>query len=289
MDHFQLFFADAAGGAAIVEANAVIRKQGDDHVVTNFRQSETDPDKISCWRYLTARKLLAECSGDRLGCIRDILAATSQEGDYPTQYSNIYDLNARRVYVYYFRNFKAEVVIDLEEELERQPGVIDLPTLFPHNSAAQAYNASLTRLEKEYVHDAPHFVVRYPGVYVADEPLDDSQVFLSKSRVGQVPVLTVSVTPAEAGRPLSLVGGQVYAPRLRKLGRQVTIISNRPARLIDGSEAYETRIEWRWQGKTRINSLVLSTFRENKLINVALHHTGELDYLIHIPYSLRFE
>ena len=73
MDHFQLFFADAAGGAAIVEANAVIRKQGDDHVVTNFRQSEINPDKISCWRYLTARKLLAECSGDRLGCINHTL------------------------------------------------------------------------------------------------------------------------------------------------------------------------------------------------------------------------
>jgi len=289
MDHFQLFFGDATGDAAIVEANAVVRKQGDDQVVTNFRQSETDPGKISCRRYLTARKLLSECGEDRRQCIRNILDATSQEGDYPTQYSNIYDLNARRVYVYYFRNFKDEVVIDLEEELERHPGMIDLPTLFPHNSAAQAYIAALTSLKKEYVHDAPHFVVRYPGVYVADEPLDDSQVFLSKSRVGQVPVLTVSVTPAEAGRPLSLVGGQVYAPRLRALGEKISILSNRPVNLVDGSEAYETRIAWRWQGKIRINSLVLSTFRENKLINVALHHTGELDYLIHIPYSLRFE
>ena len=144
-------------------------------------------------------------------------------------------------------------------------------------------------MKKEYVHDAPRFVVRYPGVYVVDKPLDDSQVFLVQVPVGQVPVLTVSVTPAEADMSLSRVGGQVYAPRLRKLGRRVTILSNRPTSLIDGSEAYETRIAWRWQGKTKINSLVLSTIRENKLINVALHHTGELDYLIHIPYSLRFE
>jgi hypothetical protein len=289
MDHFQLFFADASGDAAIVEANAVVRKQGDDQVVTNFRQSETDPDKISCWRYLTARKLLSECQEDRRQCIRNILDATSQGGDYPTQYSNIYDLNARRIYVYYFHNFQEEVVIDLEEELERHPGMMDLPTLFSHNSAAQAYNASLTSLKKEYVHDAPYFVVRYPGVYVADEPLDDSQVFLSKSRVGQVPVLTVSVTPAEAGRPLSLVGGQVYAPRLRAIGEKISILSNRSVNLVDGSEAYETRIAWRWQGTIKINSLVLSAIRDNQLVNVALHHTGELDYLIHIPYSLRFE
>jgi len=97
------------------------------------------------------------------------------------------------------------------------------------------------------------------------------------------------VTPAEAGMPLSRVAGEVYAPMLRKFGRQVKIVSSRPARLADGSEVYETRIAWRWEGKTKINSLVLSTFREGRLVNVGLHHTGELEYLRHIPYSLRFD
>ena len=128
-----------------------------------------------------------------------------------------------------------------------------------------------------------------PGCMSTMNPLDDSQVFLSKCRYGQVPVLTVSVTPAEADMPLSMVGGEFYAPRLREVGRKVTILSNRPTRLVDGSEAYETRIAWRWQGKTKLNSLVLSAIRENKLVNVALHHTGELDYLKHIPYSLSFK
>ena len=289
MDHFQLFFADATGDAAIVEANAVVRKQGDDQVVTNFRQSETDPDKISCWRYLTARKLLGECREDRLHCIRNILHATSQEGDYPTQYSNIYDLNARRVYVYYFQNFQEEVVIDLEKELENKIGIIDLPTLFSTNPKAQAFSARYTDLKNEYVHETPRFVVRYPGVYVDDDPLDDSQVFLSKCRYGQVPVLTVSVTPADANMPLFMVGGEFYAPRLRQFGKRVRVLSNRPVKLVDGTEAYETRIAWRWQGKTKLNSLVLSAIREDNLVNVALHHTGELEYLKHIPYSLRFK
>ena len=289
MDHFQLFFADATGDAAIVEANAVIRKQGADQIVTNFRQSETDPVKTSCWRYLTARKMLTECQEGRLHGIRDILEATSQEGDYPTLYSNIYDLNARRVHVYYFHNFEDEVVIDLEMELENKRGVIDLPTLFSTNLEAQAFSARYTRLKKEYVHEAPRFVVRYPEVYDVAKPLEDSQVFLALCRYGQVPVLTVSVTPAEADMTLSRVGGEFYAPRLRQFGKRVRVLSNRPVNLVDGSEAYETRIAWRWEGKTKINSLVLSTIRGNKLINVALHHTGELDYLIHIPYSLRFE
>jgi hypothetical protein len=289
MDQFQLFIADATGDAAIVEADAVIRKQGDHQIVTNFRQSETDPDKIACWRYLTAEKLLADCRGDKQRCVKDILEATHQEGESPTLYSNVYDLNARRVYVYLFHDFQEEVVIDLEKELARRPGVFDLPTLFPPNDAAQAFGARYTNLKKEYVHDAPRFVVRYPLVYVEDDPLDDSQVFRAKSRYGQVPVLTISVTPADDSMPLARAGGEFYAPRLREVGKQVMILSNRPTRLADGSEAYETRIAWRWEGRTKINSLVLSVIRDNKLINVALHHTGELAYLQHIPYSLRFD
>ena len=43
-----------------------------------------------------------------------------QEGGFPTLYSNIYDLKARRVYVCHFHNFLDEVVIDvIVEEVTR--------------------------------------------------------------------------------------------------------------------------------------------------------------------------
>ena len=290
MNHFQLFIADASGDAAIVEAEAVIRKQGAYQVVTNFRQSETNPAAISCPRYLTARDMLEKCREDRMDCVRKILDATHQEEKALTLYSNIYDLNARRVYVYHFHNFQDEVVIDLEAALAGKTGVIDLPTLFPPNSAAQTFMDRCTRLEKTYVHEeAPRFVVRYPELYEAGPPLDASQVLLAACRYGQVPTLTVDVTSAGTEIPLSRVGGEVYAPRLRQFGRQVRIVSNRPAKLADGSAVYETRIAWIYENRIRLNTLVLSAVRENKLINVALHHTGELDYLQHIPYSLQFK
>jgi len=288
MTYFQLFIADATGDSAIIEANAVIRKQGDYQVVTNFRQSETDPSEASCPRYRIARDLLADCGEDKMHCVKSILAATHQEGRFCTLYSNIYDLNARRVYVYHFHNFQNEVVIDLEKELERKSGIIDLPDLFPPNFAAQSFINRYTSLKKKYIHDDPHFVVRYPEVYEAGEPLDSSQVFLARCRYGRVPVLTVSVSPAGTDIPLSRVGNAFYAPRLRKFGNQVKILSNSSTKLQDGSEAYETRIAWKFDGKTKLNSLVVSTIRENKLINVALHHNVDLDYLQHIPYSLHF-
>jgi hypothetical protein len=289
MDHFQLFIADATGDAAIIEGDAVVRKQGDYQVVTNFRQSETGPGAIACARYRIAREMLQNCGADKMGCVRNILAATHQEGRSFTLYSNIYDLKARRVYVYQFHNFQDEVVIDLAKELNDSTGVIDLPTLFRHNCAAQSFYGQFTSLQKEYVHSAPRFVVRYPDVYEDGKPLDASQVFLARCRYGRVPVLTVSVTPAREDMMLSRVGAEVYAPILRRFGDRMRVLSNRPTKLADGSDAYETRIAWHYEGRTRLNTLVLSAVREKKLINVALHHTGELDYLQHIPYSLRFE
>ena len=289
MDHYQLLIADATGDAAIVEGNAVVRKQGDHQVVTNFRQSETDPSDISCPRYRIARDLLTKCGEDKMRCIRNILAATHQEGAALTLYSNIYDLKAKQVYVYHFHNFQNEVVIDLETALESKLGVIDLPTLFPPDFAAQSFVDRYTLLKKKYIHDAPRFVVRYPEVYDADKPLDPSQVFWAKCRYGGVPVLTASVAPAGADMTPSRAGGEFYAPMLRKYGKQVKILSSCPTQLPDGSRAYETRIAWRYEGKMKLNSLVVSTIRDGKLINVALHHVGELDYLQHIPYSLDFE
>jgi hypothetical protein len=41
-----------------------------------------------------------------------------------------------------------------------------------------------------------------------------------------------------------------------------------------------------WEGKAKINGLVVSVGRENNLINIALHHSDERDCPLHIPYSL---
>ena len=290
LDRRQVFIADATGDAAIIEGNAVVRKTGNYQIVTNFRQSWTAPELTSCRRYKIAENIIQRCQGDKFNCIRRILAATHQEGGYPTLYSNIYDLTAKRVYVYHFHNYQEEVVIDLEEALETSTGVIDLPSLFPPNYAAQKQASWYTRLTRTYKHASPHFVVRYPGVYESETPIDEDQVFQAKSRNGDIPVLTIGVMPAPDGKALCQVAGEIYAPRLRELGDRVRILSNEPVKLAGGLDAYETRLTWRLRGgRARLNSLVLSTFREGRLISVGLHNIGEVDYLKHIPYSLSFD
>ena len=289
MSSYQYFLADANGDAAIVEGETIIRKTGDYQVVTNFRQSETPSTNITCPRYLIARDMLEKRSEVSVPMVRRILAATHQEGGSETLYSNIYDLKARKVHVYYFHNFQEEVVIDLEKELENRTGILDLPNQFPPSYAAQVFTARFTNLKKTYTHASPRFEVHYPDIYETAPPLDENQVFMAASRYGQVPVLTVSVFDADPKMNLSQVVGGLYAQELRKFGTEVRVISSEPTRLADDTAAYETRISWRWRDKTKLNTLVVSVLREGKRINVALHNTGELDYLKHIPYSLSFK
>lgn len=289
MDRRQVFIADATGDAAIIESNAIVRKTGDYQIVTNFRQSWTAPELSSCGRYPIAKGIMDKCQGDRFSCVRRALAATHAEGGYPTLYSNIYDLTAKKVHLYYFHNYQEEVVLDLEEALKETTGALDISSLFPPNHAARQQASWYTRLTKAYKHTSPSFVVRYPGVYDPDEPMDADQVFQARSRNGDVPVLTVSVTPAPEGLSLSQVAGERYAPRLRQIGNRVQIVSNTPVKLAGDLNAYETRFSWRLPDVARFNSLVLSTFKEGRLINVGLHNIGEVEYLKHIPYSLSFE
>lgn len=287
MGHFQLFLADAGGDAAIVEGEAVIRKQGAFQVVTNFRQSEIGTDDITCPRYRIANDLLAGSRTAGRDLVRRVLAATHNEGGFPTVYSNIYDLKARRVYLYHFHNFQEEVVIDLQAELALGRGIRDIYTLFGPNHAADRFRAQYTELTQVYTHATrPRFTVRYPAVCQAEENADDDLVFLARGRHGQVPVLSVAVAPADV--PLEQVGSLVLMPRLRRVGSHVSITANIPVRLSDGSLAYESRFTWRWNRRQRVNSLALSTVREGTLVNVVLHHSGDLDALKHIPYSLAF-
>ena len=285
----QMFLVDASGQSAIVEGDRVLRNIGNYQVVTNFRQSQTRPEDINCSRYLIAQDLLSGCREACLPCVRRVMAAVHQEGDHPTQYSNIYDLKARRVYVYYFHNFQEEVVIDLEKGLREKPGVLDLSDLFPPNYAARVFGSRYTALKNKYTHASPDFEISYPSAYDPGDALSPDQVFLAYNRYLKVPVLTVSVIPAEQGLELSQVAAHVLAPQLNQFGAQVSIVSNNPVKLTDGSDAYETKITWRWKGKDKTTSLFLSTIRDGKLICVALHHTADLEYLKPILYSLRFK
>ncbi len=147
MERFMLMFADATGDSVIIEGDEVIRKTGAFQVVTNFYQSE-DPEGNNaygegkaCSRFKIAKDMLKGAKRVDVSQARRILDAVHVDGESNTLYSNIYDLNDGLVYIYSFHDFEHEIVIDLAKELKKGARVLDLPSLFPRNSARERFVA----------------------------------------------------------------------------------------------------------------------------------------------------
>jgi hypothetical protein len=103
---------------AVGPGTTTLRKRGSFQVATNFRQSKTPPSRATCERFKAAERLLSGAAPSR-ELFRRILKETHAEGEYPTEYSNIYDLKRRTVVVFFRHDFGRSLEIDLAEELRR--------------------------------------------------------------------------------------------------------------------------------------------------------------------------
>ena len=130
----QYLIGDPSGYSMIVEGDNIIHNEFNHQVLTNFYQSHPDLGGYPCWRYETATELLDTCQTVTPHIIGTILANTHQEGRYPTQYSNIYDLKNGIVYLFYFHNYQEFICIDLHKEINRGYNEYSIPGLFSQMS-----------------------------------------------------------------------------------------------------------------------------------------------------------
>lgn len=136
-----LLFADKHGDSLILEGDRIVHKQGDFQVVTNFYQSKHGYVGGQCSRYDAAVRVLEDRKDVSLELCRKALGAAAQLAGTPTQYSNIFDLQAGRLYLYHFHNFEEVVLFDLAEELEKGLHTLEIPKLFPETEAFSAFVA----------------------------------------------------------------------------------------------------------------------------------------------------
>jgi len=149
-DRAVFLFADRNGDAVAIEPEAVVRKKDWFFVQTNFYQSRTPPGTETCQRFKIATRMLEDSQGEMsIDLFRRILAATHQEGNAATQYSNIYDLTAGVMYLYHFHNFENVVRIDLAAELRKGPHKLEIPALFPRTHAAAVYARAYEKERKQ--------------------------------------------------------------------------------------------------------------------------------------------
>jgi len=114
----QYLIGCSTGVSMIVEGDSILINNGSYQVLTNFNLNHPELGGYPCWRYETANEMLENNEHD-LYLMGFILSATHQEGNYPTLYSNIYDLTNKKIYIFYDHNFNEYIKIDLLEEMEQ--------------------------------------------------------------------------------------------------------------------------------------------------------------------------
>lgn len=131
LEHSMMIYSDASGASVIIEGDEIIRKEGTFQIATNFYQSKTEIESISCERYLKARSLLSTLEGvPTAEFCSTILETTKQSGEIRTVYSTIYDLKNRKIWLYSMGDFSDAEVLDLSRELELGDHVVRLRDIF---------------------------------------------------------------------------------------------------------------------------------------------------------------
>jgi hypothetical protein len=175
MERAMLMFADRSGDAVIIEGDEFVRKSGRFQIVTNFYQSQYQPEDYPCPRYRKAHEMLSNSESFDVDLCRRVLDAVHAERVAHTLYSNVYDLKKGLVYLYHFHDFDNVVVIDLAEELKKGQHFVSIPTLFPEkeewNRTSERMLESLKkrRAGRRLVEVDPKFLAAYVGRYKIPE------------------------------------------------------------------------------------------------------------------------
>jgi hypothetical protein len=226
--------------------------------------------------------MLLDSHAPNVSHFRDILKATHRSSFNligTTQYSNIYDLTNRLVYVYYFHDFDNEIILDLSEELKKGRHYFELPSLF---------GKELKYDNQVYTHFSPDFSISYPKHYKAIKPTLN-EVLLVKNPLSNTPQLGVYVENKPSDIQLEDIGQKYFYSKIEKYGTNVKLVSSKQTLLDDGSPGVEILFNYVVNEYWPLKTLTLSTYRGDKLIfgaTTSVEHPEALrDYL----YSLRFK
>jgi hypothetical protein len=287
MSEYQLFFADKTGDSVIIEGDHTIRKSGSYQIVSNFLQSHVGENRYPCeWykggclRFQTAEMMLKDIRIISVEHFRNILEATHQNTlGTRTLYSNIYNLKKGLIYLYYLHNYDNEVIINLNEELKKGSHYYEIPSLF---------DKKVKYSRKEYAHPSPAFRISYPKHYKVVKP-QLNEVFRVRHPLGGTPNISVSIDDKPQDIPLRDIGEKLYLSELKKFDAEAKITSKIQTKLHDGTQANEVQFDCRAKNYWPLKISILSTYRNEKLIFVAVQSWAFPESLRDYLYSLRFD
>ncbi|RZJ68265.1 MAG: hypothetical protein EOO50_02270 [Flavobacterium sp.] len=144
----QVLLADATGKSIVINPGGKVLKQDNYQINTNFNILDLEKG-FNCFRYTTAENMLSNAKTVSVPMMKSVLNATHQEGNLSTQYSAIYDLKRKKVYVYLFHDFENVFEIDLETELANGYRLESLATRFAPTFAYSSYVQNHELYQKE--------------------------------------------------------------------------------------------------------------------------------------------
>ena len=123
----QLMISDATGTSVIIEGDPIHIKQNYYQVATNFRLSQTNPPYL-CWRYNTAVAMFESTATISPEFFASLCNATHNEGY--TQFSIVYTLQQKIIYLYRQYNYNQEKIFNLTEEIQAGYHIYSIQSLF---------------------------------------------------------------------------------------------------------------------------------------------------------------
>ncbi len=133
----------------------------------------------------------------------------------------------------------------------------------------------------------PAFTVVYPDD-MAPDPDKPEKMLLKMKTAGSVPVLDIDCVDIPKDVALK-DAGKAYMKSLEKNEEtKVKINSDEMKTLPDGAPVNEIVAEWLYQGYFPLQTILVSAFKDNKWVFVAIHEVPG-DPTRSIPYSLKFK
>ena len=150
------------------------------------------------------------------------------------------------------------------------------------------FGRKVTYGRKEFTHHSHAFRISYPKHFKVVKP-ESNEVFRAKCSFGGAPILSVSIDDRPQDIPLMNIGEKFYLPELKKSTAEAKITSNIQTKLHDGTLANEVQFDCMSKNYWPLKISILSTYRNEKLIYVAVQTWAFPDSLREYLYSLRFD
>ena len=115
----------------------------------------------------------------------------------------------------------------------------------------------------EFVHTASSvFRFKYPKTSFKRAKNLPGQIMNMKTLRGNV--FSALIIDIPRGTKLAEVGPGIHADLLKKVGSHIQVVSNKKTTLEDGTVAYRTDIDWKWQSTFKVRTLLISAFKDEK-------------------------